>query len=145
MSFKTSLDIGCVDWGRASGGLITRPLTTAEIDAAIVLSGGRLFADGHASEPQLSAIAELMAARGGQDVRGFLGRESVVRHPLGYVRLALDRRSAAPVAAFLRLLHTEFGCGVYIWDNMPEPTRVLAWLEQLAWQEAEPRATGDGR
>jgi len=146
MGFKTQLDIGCFDWERASGEFLTRPLTAAEVDAAIIRSGGRLMADGHATEPQLTVIARLMAERGGQDVRGFLGREPVVRHPSGYARLALDQRSAGPVAAFVRLLCGEFGCGVYVWDHDErEPARVIAWLEQLAEQRhAEPGAAADG-
>jgi hypothetical protein len=146
MGFKTQLDIGCFDWDRASGGFIARPLTPAEVDAALTRAGGRLLADGHESEPQLTAIAGLMVRHGGQDVRGFLSRESVVLHPSGYARLALDQRSAGPVAAFVRLLCAEHGCGVYLWDHdEQEPARVVAWLEQLAVQRcAEPGAAADG-
>lgn len=96
--------------------------------------------DGHPSEPQLTAIAGLMVERGGQDVRGFLGREPVVLHPTGCARLALDGRSATSVAAFVRQLVSEFGCGVYRWDyEERDPARVVAWLEQIA----EPRAAPD--
>jgi hypothetical protein len=140
MGFKTQLDIGCFSWDRGAGAFLSRPLTPAEVDAAIVRCGGRLLTEGHPSEPQLSAIAGLMVRHGGQDVRGFLGREPVVLHPLGYARLALDDRSAGPVAAFLRLLSGEFGCGVYRWDDTEQDTgRVIAWLEQLAeHKHAEP-------
>ncbi len=132
MSFKPALDIGCFNWDPSPAEHIVRSLTASDIDAAIVRCGGRLLADGHQTEPQLTAIARLMIHKGGQDVRGFLGREVVVRHPLGYVRLAVDRRSAAPVAAFLRLLNAEFGCGVYVWDNEEQdPARVIAWLEEM--------------
>jgi hypothetical protein len=133
MSFKTALNIGCFDWEQASGDFIARSLTAAEVDAAIVRCGGRLLADGYETEPQLTFIARLMVRKGGQDVRGFHGREVVVRHPLGYVHLALDERSAAPLAAFLRLLNAGFGCGVYVWNNEEtDPARVIAWLENLA-------------
>lgn len=133
MGFKTQLDIGCFDWDRAAGGLITRPLVAAIVEAAIVRCGGQLLADGHPTEPQLTIIAGLMVSRGGQNVLGFLGCEPVVLHPSGYVRLTTDERSAEPVAAFLRVLSSEQGCGVYRWDDEErEPTRVIAWLEQLA-------------
>lgn len=144
MGFKTQLDIGCFDWGRASGDFLTRSLTVAEVDAAIVECGGRPLAD--VAEPQLTAIAGMMVERGAQDVRGFLGLEPVVRHPSGYARLALDQRSAGPVAAFVRLLCAEYGCGVYLWDHDErEPARVIAWLDELAEQRhAEPGAGADG-
>ncbi len=133
MGFKTQINIGCFNWGSTPGEFVTRPLAPAEVDAAIVRCGGRLLADGHATEPQLTLIAGLMVRRGGQDVRGFLGREPVVRHPSGYVRLTLDARSAGPVAAFMRLLCGEFGCGVYRWsDEEREPATVIDGLEQLA-------------
>lgn len=91
-----------------------------------------MLGDGHETEPQLTALARLMVREGGQDVRGLLGREIVVRAPLGYVRLALDWRSARTVAAFLLLLNAEFGCGVYLWDHdEQEPARIIAWLEDL--------------
>src|SRR5262249_25957218 len=126
MGFKTSLDIGCFDWGN-TGDFVTRPLDAATVEAVIVRCGGRLFAAGPGSEPHLTAIADLMVRYGGQNVLGWLGREPVVLHPSGYVRLVLDSRSAGPVAAFLRLLTSEAGCGVYRWeDGERMPERVIA-------------------
>jgi len=133
MVFKTQLDIGCFDWERSAGAFITRPLAAATVEAAIVRCGGLLLVDEHPTQPQLTAIVGLMVSRGGQNVLGFLGREPVVLHPSGYVRLGFDGRSAGPVAAFLRVLSSEQGCGVYRWDDEErEPARVSAWLERLA-------------
>jgi hypothetical protein len=132
VSLQIVMNIGCFNWEQASDAFIVRSLTASEVDAAIVRCGGRLLADEHETQPQLTTIARLVVREGGQDVRGFLGRAVLVRHPLGYVRLALDGRSAGPVAAFLRLLNTQFGCGVYVWnDEETDPARVITWLENL--------------
>jgi hypothetical protein len=59
--------------------------------------------------------------------------------------LALDGRSAAPVAAFVRIMVGEFGCEVYRWEDEEEdPSRIIAWLDRLAEQnQIAPPGTPD--
>jgi hypothetical protein len=77
MGFKTTLDIGCFNWDRRPGAFITRPLDAATVESAIVRSGGYLFAVGHPTSPQLTAIARAMVSYGAEDALTKVGRMSL--------------------------------------------------------------------